>query len=64
MLALAIALTGRGLMSALRHARNLRAAARNARERYVFVGMVEEFELSVLALELLLPRLVQLLQPL
>jgi len=31
-------------------------AARNARERYVFVGMVEEFELSVLALELLLPR--------
>jgi len=31
-------------------------AARTARERYVFVGMVEEFELSVLALELLLPR--------
>ena len=31
-------------------------AARTARERYVFVGMVEEFELSVLALEQLLPR--------
>jgi hypothetical protein len=33
-----------------------RTAARTARERYTFVGMVEEFELSVLALERLLPR--------